>query len=172
MLRSQLKKIKNSINISLGTNTLISRFFHSSVNKNNSFNNTNNNNYNKFKWLSLLCIFIILMIKYLSPSLYDYIMNLISIDPYWIKYSLLIWIIGWLIHYILEFYFYIVFSIDSNYYITKPKYLPKFIFTWLNRIEDNSKVSSQAKHWFLQMYIRIILFHLSLTFLYLYLFIL
>nr|YP_009652980.1 hypothetical protein [Taiwanofungus camphoratus]QCG70018.1 hypothetical protein [Taiwanofungus camphoratus]UKQ56093.1 hypothetical protein [Taiwanofungus camphoratus]WRO45219.1 hypothetical protein [Taiwanofungus sp. YW-2023a] len=78
----------------------------SSVNKNSINNNTNNNNNNKFKWLSLLCIFIILMIKYLSPSLYDYIINLISIDPYWIKYSLLIWLIGWLIHYILEFYFF------------------------------------------------------------------
>jgi len=134
--------------------------------------------FNKFpNWFKLLMIPIIILsillfippiVKNYSPSLYNYLQEIILRGPYWITFPILAWLVGWVLYYVLELYLYIIFTIDTKK-ITVPKYLPQFVINWLNRIEEDSKLTS--KRWVINMYLRIILFHFILTFFFIYFFI-
>ena len=126
--------------------------------------------FKKINWtfiIILITIFSILVIKFFFPSLY---LILFSIDPYWIKILLLLWFIVLLLFNLLEFYFFIRYSIDSNYPIPN-KDQAKFLYNWIARIVENSKLPSEGKVWLMQVYINYILILISVIFIHTYFFI-
>lgn len=107
------------------------------------------------------------IIKYFSPSLFNYLEKIVSSGPQWILIPLIILIFSLLLLYISELYLFILYTIDNNS-VNIPNYFPRFIFNWIKEIETLSKGSSELKKWFIFTYIRIIFFHLFLLFILIY----
>lgn len=142
-------------------------------NKSNNENKNPNQNKNRFKFIILFIIVILSIIFiFFIFHFFNYftLTNLFSMVSFWIKYFLLIWFIGWWLHHVLEFYLFLVLSINSNY-ITISKFYPQFLLNWIKRIKSNSKISNTGKIWYINTYLRLILFYSVLLFLYILLFI-
>jgi hypothetical protein len=88
-----------------------------------------------------ICSYIIpKMIYYISPSLYLYLAELISIHTYWSLYLFLFVIFVGFIKNILEFYLFMLYRLDKNN-IKINQNLPSFVLTWIKETEELSKIS-------------------------------
>ena len=143
-------QIKNNL---LGNRTKLNK-----KNKNKELiNNTNNSNklppiitwkYNLFGFLLIFIITIISspLLKYISPSAYEFINNLYSHGGQWITYPGILWLTGWFVHALLEALLLVLLSFGLY---SVPTNLPQFIINWIHKLDTESK--SEIKAIYLQI---------------------
>lgn len=88
------------------------------------------------------------LLKYISPSAYEFINNLYSHGGQWITYPGILWLTGWFVHALLEALLLVLLSFGLY---SVPTNLPQFIINWIHKLDTESK--SEIKAIYLQIYL-------------------
>jgi hypothetical protein len=103
------------------------------------------------------------IILYISPSFYNFIINYVNENTITLLYIGFIWLLGWVLFFIIEFYLFLVYSIKKNL-IVKSNYLPRIINNWLLRIEESTSLNLTNE--IIKLYLKKIFFFLIIIIVY------